>query len=181
MNFLIFLNFLDFILIVQDLFHKKIAKKGYLITRDPWRRRGATWTLGEATRAHVAPTWCVMKRDREVVNCTRSRVKNNSKLTNLVKISRIEGYNGKYGSNPQGNREISDDLFEFDQIEQWIDDRNWEKWYLIKENFKTIPENQKSSNLTLILGRNWRSKWRIISEIKNRELNENKLEIKLNC
>ena len=35
------------------------------------------------------------RQDREVVNCTRSRVKNNSKLTNLMKISRIEGYNGK--------------------------------------------------------------------------------------
>ena len=41
-----------------------------------------------------------------------------SKLTNLLKISRIEGYNGKYGSNPQGMKEISDDLFEFDQIGQ---------------------------------------------------------------
>ena len=51
-----------------------------------------------------------------VVNCTRSRVKTKSKLTNLMKISRIEGYNGKYGSNPQGIREISDDLFKFDQI-----------------------------------------------------------------
>ena len=55
-------------------------------------------------------------QDREVVNFIRSRVKNNSKLINLVKISRIEGYNGKYGSNPQGIRKISDDLFEFDQI-----------------------------------------------------------------
>ena len=41
-----------------------------------------------------------------------------------MKISRIEGYNGKYGSNPQGNKKISDDLFEFDQIGQWINDRN---------------------------------------------------------
>ena len=30
-----------------------------------------------------------------VVNCTPISVKNNSKLTNLMKISRIEGYNGK--------------------------------------------------------------------------------------
>ena len=30
-----------------------------------------------------------------VVNCTPIRVNNNSKLTNLMKISRIEGYNGK--------------------------------------------------------------------------------------
>ena len=60
----------------------------------------------------------VTKRDREVINCTRSRVKNNSKLTNLMKISRIEGYNGKYGSNPQGIWEIFYDLLEFDQIGQ---------------------------------------------------------------
>ena len=55
-------------------------------------------------------------RDCEVVNCTLSHVKIKSKLTNLMKISRIEGYNSKYGSNPQGIREISNDLFEFDQI-----------------------------------------------------------------
>ena len=59
-----------------------------------------------------------------VVNCTPIRVKIKSKLTNLMKISRIEGYIGKFGSNPQGIREISDDLFEFDQIGQSIDDRN---------------------------------------------------------
>ena len=41
-------------------------------------------------------------RDREVVNCIRSCVKIKSKLTNLMKISRIKGYNDKYGSNPQG-------------------------------------------------------------------------------
>ena len=58
----------------------------------------------------------VTERDREVVNCTWSRVKIKSNLTNLMKISRIEGYNGKYGSNPHGIREISDDLFEYDQI-----------------------------------------------------------------
>ena len=93
-------------------------------------------------------------RVREVVNCTRSSVKIKSKLTNLMKISRIEGYTSKYGSNPQGIREISDDLIEFDQIGRWIDDRNWEKWYFMKENFKTIPRNKKSLNLTLISWRN---------------------------
>ena len=51
-----------------------------------------------------------------VVNFKRSKVKNNSKLTNLMKISQIEEYNGKYGSNPHRIREIYDDLFEFDQI-----------------------------------------------------------------
>ena len=53
-----------------------------------------------------------------VVDCTPTRVKIKSKLTNLMKITRIEGYDGKYGSNPKGIREISDDLFKFDQIRQ---------------------------------------------------------------
>ena len=97
-----------------------------------------------------------------------------------MKISRIEGYNGKYVSNPQGIRELSDHLFEFDQIGRWIDDINWGKWYIMKENFNTIPRNQKSLNLTLISWRNWRSKWGVIFEIENRNLTKNKLEIKLN-
>ena len=53
-----------------------------------------------------------------IVNCTPIRVKIKSKLINVMKISRIEGYNDKYGSNPQGIKEISYDLFKFDQIEQ---------------------------------------------------------------
>ena len=51
-----------------------------------------------------------------VVNCTPTHVNIKSKLTNLMKITQIEGYNGKYASNPHGIREISDDLFEFEQI-----------------------------------------------------------------
>ena len=38
---------------------------------------------------------CLTRRDREVVDFTRSRVKNISELTNLMKMYRIEGYNGK--------------------------------------------------------------------------------------
>ena len=53
-----------------------------------------------------------------VVNCTPICVNNKAKLTNLMKISRIKGYNGKYGLNPPEIREISGDLFEFDQIGQ---------------------------------------------------------------
>ena len=79
---------------------------------------------------------------------------NKSILTNLMKISRIEWYNGKYGLNPQGIREIFYDLLDFDQIGRSIDDRNWGKWYFMKENFKKIPQNQKSLNLTLISQRN---------------------------
>ena len=67
------------------------------------------------------------RRDCEVVDFTRYRVKNNSKLTNFKKFTRIEGYNGKYGSNPQGIKEILDVIFKFDQIGQEIDGRNWGK------------------------------------------------------
>ena len=55
-------------------------------------------------------------RDHMVVENTRSRVKIISKLTNFKIQSRIEEYIGKYGSNPQGIREILNDLFEFHQI-----------------------------------------------------------------
>ena len=37
-----------------------------------------------------------------VINCTPIHVKIKSKLTNLMKITRIEVNNGNYGSNPQG-------------------------------------------------------------------------------
>ena len=37
----------------------------------------------------------VTRRDHEVIDFTRYRVKSSSKLTNLIKIDRIEGYNGK--------------------------------------------------------------------------------------
>ena len=56
--------------------------------------------LDVSTWRHMC--WTLTRRDREVVNFKRYRVKNNSKLTNLRKFTRIEGYNGKYGSNPQG-------------------------------------------------------------------------------
>ena len=61
---------------------------------------------------------CMTNQDCEVIEITRSRVKTKFKLTNFMKLIRIEGYNGKYGSNPQGIRKIPDDLFEFDQIGQ---------------------------------------------------------------
>ena len=66
-----------------------------------------------------------MRRDREVVDFTRYRVKNNSKLTNFNKFTRIEGYNGKYGSNPQGIKEFLDVIFKLDQIGREIDGKNW--------------------------------------------------------
>ena len=122
----------------------------------------------------------LMRRDREVVNFTRYCVKNYSKLTNFRKFTRIEGYNGKYGSNPQGIKEFLDVIFKFDQIGQEIDDRNWGKWYFKKLDFKSILRNQKSSNLELILRRNQISKWREISDRRNRdfELNLMKLILK---
>ena len=71
----------------------------------------------------------VTRRNREVVDFKRYRVKNNTELTNLRKMYRIQGYNGKYGSNPQGIKEFLDVIFKFDQIGQEIDGRNWGKWY----------------------------------------------------
>ena len=59
-----------------------------------------------------------------IINFTPIRVKIKSKLTNFMKLIRIEGYNGKYGSNPQGIREILTDLFGFDQIGRLIGYRN---------------------------------------------------------
>ena len=109
------------------------------------------------------------RRDREVVNFKRYRVKNYSKLTNFRKFTRIEGYNGKYGSNPQGIKEFLDVFFKFDQIGREIDGRNWGKWYFMNVDFKSIPRNQKSSNLDLISRRNQDSKWREIFERKNRD------------
>ena len=109
------------------------------------------------------------RRDREVVDFTRYRVKNNSELTNLMKMYRIQGYNGKYRSNPQGIKQFLDVIFKFDQIGQEIDGRNWGKWYFKKVDFKSIPRNQKSSNLDLILWRNQDSKWREISDDRNRD------------
>ena len=49
------------------------------------------------TRAYVIPNQAreLTSRDREVIDFTRSRVKTKSKHTNLMKLTRIEGYNGK--------------------------------------------------------------------------------------
>ena len=116
-----------------------------------------------------ANTYHLTRRNREVVDFKRYRVKNYSKLTNFRKFTRIEGYNGKYGSNPQGIKEFLDVFFKFDQIGQEIDGRNWGKWYFMKVDFKSIPRNQKSSNLDLISRRNQDSKWREIFERKNRD------------
>ena len=45
------------------------------------------------------PNFSLTNRDREVVENTQSRVKINTKLTNLKIKSRIEGYSGEYWSN----------------------------------------------------------------------------------
>ena len=111
----------------------------------------------------------VTRRNREVVNFTWYRVKNNSKLTNFRKFTRIEGYNGKYGSNLQGIKDFLDVIFKFDQIGREIDGSNWGKWYFKKEDFKSIPRNQKSSNLDLISWRNQNLKWRENFERENRD------------
>ena len=119
------------------------------------------------------------KRDHEVVENTWSRVKIESKLTNFMKLIQIQGYNGKYESNPQGIRKILNNLFKFDQIRQWIGDRNWGKWYFMKEDLKKNPQNQKSMNLTLISQRNCRLKGDKIIENHKNEITKIKAEIKL--
>ena len=103
--------------------HARVRERGESVEEEKKRRKeDGKERLSSPIRAHSRGERRrrrgeVTNRDHEVVNFTRSRVKNNFKLTNLMKISRIEGYNGKYGSNPQGIREIYDDLFKFDQIE----------------------------------------------------------------
>ena len=121
----------------------------------------------------------VTRWDREVVNFKRYHVKNYSKLTNFRKFTRIEGYNGKYGSNPQGIKEFLDVFFKFEQIGREIDDRNWGKWYFMKVDFKSIRRNQKSSTSDLISRRNHELKWREISERRNRDFRGNLTKLKL--
>ena len=128
---------------------------------NPWNHKSQT--LDQDLRRNLT------RRNREVINFTRYRVKNNTELTNLIKMNRILGYNGKYGSNPQGIKQFLDVIFKFDQIGREIDGRNWGKWYFKKVDFKSIQRNQKSFNLDLISRRNQISKWREISDRRNRD------------
>ena len=67
---------------------------------------------------HVDGGKSLTRQNHEVIDFTRSHVKNKTKLTNFVKLIRMEGYNGKEGSNPQGNKVFSRDILEIDQIGQ---------------------------------------------------------------
>ena len=60
----------------------------------------------------------VTERIDAVVNYTSVRIKNNTKLTNFMKLIRIEGYSGEEGLNPRTNKGFSRDLLKFDQIGQ---------------------------------------------------------------
>ena len=113
-----------------------------------------------------------------VIDFTRYRVKNNIELTNLMKMFRIQGYNDKYGSNPQGIKQFLDVIFEFDQIRQEIDGRNWGKWYFMKDSLKKNPQNQKSSKMILISWRNRDLKWREISDVKIHDFELNPMKLK---
>ena len=139
----------------------------------PWKNAGSAVGTAQRVREDGEEKWhkregCrekrLMRRDREIVDFTRSRVKNNTELTNFRKFTRIEGYNGKYGSNPQGIKQFLDVFFKFDQIGREIDGRNWGKWYFMKVDFKTNSRNQKSSKMILISWRNRKLKWREIFE-----------------
>ena len=98
----------------------------------------------------LSPSSLFANRDHKVIENTRSHVKIESTLTNFVKLIRIEGYNGKYGSNLQRISEIFYVLFEFDQIRHIIGHINRGKWHFMNEGLKTNPRNKKSMNLTLI-------------------------------
>ena len=60
------------------------------------------------TRAEIKP--CLheeqTRRNREVVDFTRSRVKSNSKLANLMKLTRIEGHNGNSRTYPRNQKSL---------------------------------------------------------------------------
>ena len=95
------------------------ASPNRVVALEEWTDRQAnSQIMGQVTR-----------RNREVVDFTRYSVKNYSKLTNFKTFTRIEGYNGKYGSNPQGIKQFLDVIFKFDQVGREIDDKNWGKWY----------------------------------------------------
>ena len=94
-----------------------------------------------------------------------------------MKMNRIQGYNGKYGSNPQGIKQFLDVIFNFDQIGREIDSRNWGKRYFKKVDFKSIQWNKKSSNLDLILQRNQDSKWSENSEDQNHDFELNPMKL----
>ena len=97
-----------------------------LSTLSSWRllqQCSQIWTI----KPHSFSSSPLTRRDREVVDFMRYRVKNYSKLTNFRKFTRIEGYNGKYGLNSQGIKEFLDIIFKFDQIGQEIGGRNWGK------------------------------------------------------
>ena len=47
----------------------------------------------------------------------------------------------------------------------------------MKEDFKSIPQNQESLNLDLILQKNRKLKWREISEHKNHDFDLNPMKL----
>ena len=93
-------------MIFQEFKRLKWQKKGF-INRGThvamWTRGNATWAdtdprgrlHGMQAKGQVGKWIGLTSGDREVVDFTRSRVKTKSKLTNLMKLIRIEGYNGK--------------------------------------------------------------------------------------
>ena len=97
-----------------------------------WRWEVCTQVARDQGKGRQRSRRRVTRKNREVVDFTRYRVKNNTELTNLMKMNRIQGYNGKYGSNPQGIKQFLDVIFKFDQIGQEIDGRNWGKRYFKK-------------------------------------------------
>ena len=78
-----------FLRVSNDKRSLKIERNKILISTQSRSYPSNPLDLIAPLRAHMT------SGDREVVNFTQSRVKTKSKLTNLIKISPIEGYNGK--------------------------------------------------------------------------------------
>ena len=95
------------------------------------------------SRFEIIATWSMTERDHEINENTRSRVKIKSKITNFMKLIRIEGYNGKYGSNPH-------EIREFLMISST----------LIKSDDESVIEIGENGIL-------WKRTWRRIHGIKN--------------
>ena len=93
--------------VVKDEIHKWLnAGIIYPISDSPWaspvhvvpKNAGIIVTTndkGKELQTRLLTKWRVTRVNREVIDFTWSHVKTKSKLTNLIKISRIEGDNGK--------------------------------------------------------------------------------------
>ena len=77
----------------EEIYMKVLPGYSNSLSNQLCRLRKALYGLKQSPRAWFGRF--LTRRDREVVDFTRYRIKNNTKFTNLMKMLRIEGYNGK--------------------------------------------------------------------------------------